>query len=202
MPYYIRLLTPSREQLALQKVIEACANSQKRKLRVVREESAFTVLYADDEMDDDENDAIVIIERLPIEPGSEGEGELDEFGEEVGACKPISAVAWLLQYFRKVKQIYRFQILEPTREDWELIHAIQGSLHESLRGITQADMEGFSNENGDHILWQFSDHVSGSWDMAVLNDAGNWIPFEMDLGNQDHRRAFLQGLVPAGVELL
>jgi hypothetical protein len=35
--------------------------------------------------------------------------------------------------------------------------------------------------------------------MAVLKD-GRWIKFEMDLGDPDHRAAFLAGEMPAGVE--
>jgi hypothetical protein len=41
--------------------------------------------------------------------------------------------------------------------------------------IIQADGEGFTNEDGYHIVWQFSDSVSGPWNMGVLQD-GVWRP--------------------------
>jgi hypothetical protein len=42
--------------------------------------------------------------------------------------------------------------------------------------------------------------VQGSWWMAVL-EQGQWRHFEMDLGDRQHRAAFLQGQIPAGVNL-
>ena len=61
--------------------------------------------------------------------------------------------------------------------------------------FSQADGEGFTNEEGYHIVWQFSDSVSGPWKMGVLQD-GVWHHFTMDLGDPDHRAAFLEGSVP------
>ena len=58
---------------------------------------------------------------------------------------------------------------------------------------------GFSNEDGYHVLWQFSDDVDGDWWMAVLQD-GAWQRFKMDLGNESQRLAFKKGEVPDGVE--
>ena len=37
--------------------------------------------------------------------------------------------------------------------------------------------------------------------MAVFQ-SGKWIAFEMDLGNQDQREAFLEGKVPTGARLI
>jgi hypothetical protein len=36
--------------------------------------------------------------------------------------------------------------------------------------------------------------------MGVLKD-GEWVHFQMDLGNKKHRAAFLRGEVPEGVEI-
>ena len=65
-------------------------------------------------------------------------------------------------------------------------------------GIIQADNEGFSNEDGYHILWQFADDVSGNWNMAVKNFFGNWTNFTMNLGDQRQREEFWKGSVPKG----
>jgi hypothetical protein len=67
-------------------------------------------------------------------------------------------------------------------------------------GIFQADGEGFSNEDGYHAVWQFSDRVSGPWWMGVLQD-DRWVHFEMELGDASQRAAFLRGEVPAGAKL-
>ena len=64
--------------------------------------------------------------------------------------------------------------------------------------VIQADGEGFTNEEGFHIVWQFSDSVSGPWNMGVLQD-GTWHHFKMDLGDPGHREAFLNGEMPDGL---
>jgi hypothetical protein len=73
---------------------------------------------------------------------------------------------------------------------------------ERVGGILQADQEGFSNEDGYQILWQFDrDHI-GPWKMAVLGSNSAWIAVQMDLANPKHKEAFLNGWVPEGVKLL
>jgi hypothetical protein len=144
------------------------------------------------------------IERNPVEPDSLGEGELEEFAEELSDAKPSSAAEWLRNFLPGVKVIYAFQILSGGHDDydWKPVHVVWQRIHGALGGIVQADDEGFSNREGHHILWQFSEDVTGSWTMAVLNEAGEWQPFEMDLGNPEHRAAFQAGQVPTGVRLL
>ena len=75
------------------------------------------------------------------------------------------------------------------------LHALRSALWERGDAIIQADGEGFTNEEGYHIVWQFADAVSGPWKMGVLQD-GVWQHFTMDLGDPDHRAAFLKGAVP------
>jgi hypothetical protein len=96
-----------------------------------------------------------------------------------------------------VKTIYAFQHLQgdETEEGSNALHALRTKLWERGDAILQADSEGFTNEEGYHIVWQFSDSVSGPWNMAVLQD-GVWRQFTMDLGDPDHRAAFLEGSVP------
>jgi len=147
---------------------------------------------------------IAVIERNDVSPESLGEAELAEFLEEVKQCQPDSAGSWLGAYLPWITVIYALQILSQAGKGrgWEAIRAIQGELWRTAGGVFQADYEGFSNEEGYHILWQFSDKVSGKWQMAVLDERGSWIPFVMDLGNQEHRKAFKVGKVPEGVQLI
>lgn len=60
---------------------------------------------------------------------------------------------------------------------------VQSAIWSVSGGILQADAEAFSNEDGYHIHWQFSDDATG----------------EMDLGEPSHRGSFWRGEVPQGV---
>jgi hypothetical protein len=77
------------------------------------------------------------------------------------------------------------------------VSSVKTAIWKKIGGILQADNEGFSNEDGYHILWQFDDDVAGEWNMAVKTFLGNWTTFSMDLGNPEHRKAFKSGKVPA-----
>ena len=143
---------------------------------------------------------IAIIERSPVFDGSLGSEELDEFGDTLQEGLPSSAAEWLRAYFPKVKCIYAFQHLKGTDEEngFAALNALRNEIWSVAPAILQADHEGFSNEAGYHILWQFSDNVNGDWWMGVLRD-GEWVHFQMDLGNREHREAFLRGEVPDGM---
>jgi hypothetical protein len=127
--------------------------------------------------------------------------EIEEFKEEVEDEKPAAAAEWLIEYFGAIKVIYSFQILSgvDNEENWAIVGELKALVWNKTEGILQADNEGFSNEDGYHILWQFSDDVSGPWHMAVL-DNGQWIKFQMDIGNKKQRKEFLNGKVPDGVK--
>ena len=144
---------------------------------------------------------MAVVERNSVNAGSLGAEELQEFREEIADCAPASAVAWLIDYFSRVRTIYAFQLLSGTEAEggWDILEALRDAIWQRSKGIFQADGEGFSNEEGYHILWQFSDSVSGSWWMGVLQD-GSWVNFEMELGDPQHRQAFLRGEVPQGVK--
>jgi hypothetical protein len=147
---------------------------------------------------------IAFIEKNPVERGELGGEELKEFIEEVSYYKPASAATWLREYLPSVKVIYSFQLLSGTEvaDGFELLHRVYGVVWRYAGGILQADQEGFSNELGHTILWQFGNHVTGTWNAAILANDGRWINFEMDLGNEEHRKAFLQGSVPSGAKHL
>jgi hypothetical protein len=75
---------------------------------------------------------------------------------------------------------------------------MRDGIRETVGGIIQADSEGFSNEAGFQILWQFSRSAKGPWWMAVMKN-GEWVTFQMELGNRKHREAFCRGEVPQGI---
>ena len=136
---------------------------------------------------------VALIERIPVFDPE----DVAEFIDELEECKPESGVQWLKEYLAAVKTIYAFHHLQgsETEEGSNTLHALRSHLWERGDAIIQADGEGFTNEDGYHIVWQFSDSVSGPWNMGIFQD-GIWYHFKMDLGDPDHRAAFLNGEVP------
>jgi hypothetical protein len=147
---------------------------------------------------------IAFVEKNPITEGELGGEELQEFLDEVKQLRPQSAAVWLTSYLSNVKVIYAFQLLSGTDVDdgWTILHRVYETVWKISGGLLQADGEGFSNEEGFTIVWQFSDGVTGSWNMAVLDDHGKWLPFEMNLGDRQHRAAFVHGEIPVGAKRL
>ena len=199
MGYYIRLLSLSDQLPSFESLRSSVA--QFRSLSLTIEEGnpkdwrQLLLAHADDS-------AIALLERNLVQPGTLGEGEIEEFIEDISDCKPQSAVPWLESYLRKVRCTYAFQIFSGTDKDggWSAVYAMRDAIRESAGGIIQADGEGFSNEEGLHILWQFSGRATGPWWMAVLRE-GEWATFQMQLDNREHREAFCRGEIPAGLNV-
>jgi hypothetical protein len=142
---------------------------------------------------------VAILERIPVFD----EHDVAEFIDETRDCKPQSGVQWLHEFLADVKQIYEFQHLQgsETEDGSNALHALRSHLWERGDAILQADNEGFTNEEGFHVVWQFSDSVSGPWNMGILQD-GTWHHFKMDLGDPDHREAFLNGEMPSDLTVI
>ena len=146
--------------------------------------------------------AIAAIERGVVKEGSLAAEELAQFIEELEGLKPASGAQWLGDFFPTVKAIYAYQILSGADLDdgWSGVDAIKAKLWNELGGIFQADDEGFSNEDGYQIVWQFSEGVSGPWWMGLRQGDG-WVHFRMELGDRAQREAFLRGEVPSEAKL-
>jgi hypothetical protein len=202
MGYFLRVLSQTDENVAFEQIEKHLAdNKLKAKIKIdeVSEGSwsRFIVSHKN-------NKEICVVERIAVNENSEGEEEIEELLDELSYCNPKSAVQWLQKYLPNVKVIYSFEILDGAYEKngWDIIGAIKELIWGSLNAIIQADNEGYSNEDGYHILWQFDDNVDGDWYVAVLNSEGEWIKFKMDLGNIEQRNAFFNGEVPNGVSIL
>jgi len=146
---------------------------------------------------------VAVLERNPVYNGSLGQDEIADFLEDIQDCKPESGTEWLKEYLPHVKTIYAFQHLQSadTEEGGNALHALRAAIWERGDAIIQADFEGFTNEDGYHILWQFSDSVSGPWNMGILQD-GTWYHFRMDLGDPAHRAAFLNSEMPSDLSVI
>ena len=199
MGYYIRLLSPADRCVPFAELQASLAADAPPAILAV--DAGSETDWEQLALSHPDGTEIAVVERNPVTEGSLGAEELRELQNEIAACAPASAVGWLTDYFPRIRSIYAFQLLSGTEVEggWEILGALKNALWERSTGIFQADGEGFSNEEGYHILWQFSDSVSGSWWMGVLQD-GSWVHFEMDLGNPDHRQAFFKGQVPQGAK--
>jgi len=193
--YYTRVLSkdeefPLFEELA--QLIRAGHPDYKLTIESGEDEEWETLLLSGE--DDVE---VAVIERNPVFDGSTGQDEIADFLEELQDCKPESGAQWLAEYLAEVRMIYGFQHLQgaETEEGSNALHALRSALGDHGDAIIQADGEGFTNEDGYHIIWQFSDSVSGPWNMGIFQDDA-WHHFKMDLGDPDHRDAFLNGEVP------
>jgi hypothetical protein len=195
MSYYTRVLSkqeefPSFEELA--QVVRDGHPDYKLTVESGEDEDWESLLLSgNDEVE------VAVLERNSVYDGSTGQDEIADFLEELQDCKPESGVRWLSDYLAEVKTVYAFQHLQgaDTEEGGNVLHALRSALWERGDAIIQADNEGFTNEEGFHIVWQFSDSVSGPWNMGVYRD-DLWHHFKMDLGDPDHRAAFLEGEVP------
>lgn len=195
MAYYTRVLSKQEEFPALDGLAQSIAAEHpyyKLTLEAGTEEEWESLLLAGKD-----GVEVAVIERNPVEDGSVGQDEVAEFLEDLRDCKPESGVEWLTDYLAEIKTVYAFQHLQgsETEDGGNALHALRTALWERGDAIIQADLEGFTNEEGYQIVWQFSDTVSGPWNMAVLQE-DTWHHFRMDLGDPDHRAAFLRGEVP------
>ena len=195
MAYYTRVLSKG-EEFPLLEDLAAVLQAQHPDFKLTVEEGTeeeweTLLLSSTDETE------VALIERNLVFDGSVGQDEIADFEEELAGCKPETGVEWLLDYLAGVKTIYAFQQLQgaDTEEGSNALHALRSALWERGDAIIQADGEGFTNEDGFHAVWQFSDAVSGPWNMGVLQE-GVWHHFTMDLGDPEHRAAFLEGEVP------
>ena len=199
--YYTRVLSKDEEFPSFEELAQLIRSEHPEfKLAVEEgseEEWETLLLSGDDEVE------VAVIERNPVYEGSIGEDEIADFLEDIRDCKPETGVQWLAEYLAEVRTIYAFQHLQgaDTEEGGNALHGLRSALWERGDAIMQADGEGFTNEDGFHIVWQFSDSVSGPWNMGVLQD-GVWLHFTMDLGDPDHRAAFLDGEMPDDVTII
>jgi len=196
MPHYVRILGKKNPTITVDQLNKVLIKHNFKASIIIENGNNrdWTQLTVKDEQDNE----FLVIEKNIVEPGQLGADEIQNFKEEIQDCKPKTAVKWLMKFFDKVKVIYAFQILSAidNKNNWTIFGELQEFFLNNTNGIIQADNEGFSNEEGFHILWQFNDTVTGEWNMAVRTIFGGWKKFEMDLGDKKQREEFWKGKVP------
>lgn len=197
MAYYIRVFGISNPNINIEELVSKL-KTEKLTATFQYDKNEAAENWSIIEVFNSKGNTICEIERNPVLIGELGKEELDEFKEYIKDYKPKSAVKWLNNYFDKIKVIYAFQLLDAAFKDenFEIVSSIKSTIWSKTGGILQADNEGFTNDNGYHILWQFSNNVTGKWNMSVKNIFGLWTNFQMDLGNQTQRKEFWDGKVP------
>jgi len=198
MGYYTRILTPSTKRVSVDVIHQALrAENLSAEIAIEEEEHGSWLQLAVTQPD---GTLVTVVEYNEVAPCSLAEEEIAEFLESIEECKPRKAVLWLQEYLARVRAVYAFQHFSGSDQDIgrAILECIRSTIWSEVGGIFQADNEGFSNEEGYHILWQFSERVAGSWNMGILDEAGRWVHFKMDLANPLHRKAFGDGHIPEG----
>lgn len=123
---------------------------------------------------------------------------------ELSEAEPANAAEWVKEYISASKNIYKFEILEGAEDQygWYSLESVRESVWEETDGILQNDGEGYRNEEGFFIVWQFEYEVEGPYEVAVMDKKGKWHCFEMELENEEHTAKFKEGKVPEGIEIL
>lgn len=203
MSYYLRILGTENPDIHVDDILTALEREDlSARLRLLKNEKPerWTRL----ELRNEDEDLLATIERDAVKASGMGKEELDEFRETILDFQPASAAKWLNGFFDQVAVIYAIQVTAAGMEEdnYPIVIATQECIWDEVKGILHADEEGFSNEEGYHILWQFSDDIDGPWNCAVLNADGQWENFCMELGDKAQEKAFKAGAVPAGAKRL
>lgn len=206
MSYYVRVLTPEKRPITADAVRAALAELGRPDLTLVvdetEDEKDWTAIVAYTE----QGEPIGLLTRDAVsDRDSLAQEELEDFQDELKDAAPKSGAVWVQKYLKRVETIYAVQLMAAAFT--EAGDGVPGLILEAIRGevggIIQGDGEGFSNEDGDQIVWQYDDDIDGEWVMAVQNADHAWTRFVMDRGNPQARAAFLEGRVPdQGVQLL
>ncbi len=202
MAYYVRLITQSLEHIPIQRLADILREWGTPGLFGIAagSETEWTELLVRNTRNED----VCSIERNQRGRDELFDEEIAEFRDELGNCQPRRGAEWVARYLDEAQVIYAVRVSASTtagsKHEPELeASSVLGALKSDLGGIIQADMEGFTNEDGHTVVWQFDDDVDGEWAVAVLDDEANWTAARIDLGNREHRRAFTSGRLPSGV---
>lgn len=204
MTTYVRVLTPQAKPISADRLRAGLSALKRDDLTLVVDETEddadWTAIVAYTAA----GEAVGLLTRDALsDRESLAKEELEDFAEELREALPASGAAWVRAYLKRVQTIYAVQLMAAAYT--EAGEGGPGAMLEAIRaevgGIIQADDEGFSNEDGAQIVWQYDDDASGPWLAAVLGPDKNWLTFEMDLGDRAHRQAFQEGRVPNGVEV-
>src|SRR5262245_43547181 len=141
---------------------------------------------------------------IPVRKGGRGRGrsEVVNFLRRLRDARPASAAVWLRGYLPRVRTAYQFRLYSGTEVNrgWESVRGLVDFLRDWYPGVLYAEFEGWSNEAGEQITWEFTGKPAGAWWMGLLI-GGEWHRFQMELGSREQRECFQRGVVPPGVRV-
>ncbi|MGO8897746.1 MAG: hypothetical protein ACLQU5_05285 [Isosphaeraceae bacterium] len=149
----------------------------------------------------EQHDVWATVERNPVAPNTLGAEEVAEFIDSLDSGGPPSAVRWLSDYLETIRAIYAIRIYPEAilshPDALDAVSAVRSTLHDAVGGIGQWDGHGFTNES-DRLVWcDPRMDLTGKTRAAILDEStGDWIPFELDLDDQEELSAFLRGEIP------
>lgn len=196
MSYFLRILSPVAEPISVDPVVQRLMQQQVRgvSLACSGPQSAWSSLLLRHGQD---GSVIAEVERLQVRPGSPGEQELSWLIRVAEKAEPLSASAWLSSFLPSVQTIWGVNLYAGLNEPggYPALGAVKDAIWGAVGGIQYVTDEGFTNEEGYQITWEFGPEASGTWWMALMKD-GAWARFEADLGNPVHKARFLAGQIP------
>lgn len=199
MGYYVRILTPSAEPVSAATLRTALRPATRVSVKFSGQKDAWNSAFIGANPSPDTS-PILSLERNQVRPRSLARAELQEFERELKTSLPRSGAKWVRDYLKSVRTIYAIQFHSHAGAHGALVTKVIEAMRRAAGGIVQADFNGFSNEAGDSVVWQFSEAARGEWTMAVLDEEAEWVSFKMELGDLAMREAFLRGEVPAGTK--
>jgi len=145
---------------------------------------------------------ILIMELLPAKIRQDRH-KLSRILSSLDDKRPVNAVKWVKKYLKKVKIVYAFIPVMDYEKDynWTIFSELFIEVKAALGGIVQIKDEGFTNESGDIVVWEYPDSATGIQTMAVRKFPGIWKRFDMNLASIDQRKKFLSGKVPYKVSI-
>ncbi len=199
---YLRLLTVSDREIPLADLQRAAAATGGAVWSVDHPGMLGNYLAIGPVVGDLEN-VWATVERNPVALNTLGAEEVAEFIDSLDAGGPASAVRWLSDYLESVRAIYAIRVYPDAmvrRPDAiDAVNAVRAALRSAVGGIGQWDGQGFTNED-DALIWTDPDtRPKGITPAALLDEStGTWVPFDLDLENDEQLSAFLYGELPKG----
>ncbi|MGE4519302.1 MAG: hypothetical protein AB7E04_07345 [Desulfobacteraceae bacterium] len=146
---------------------------------------------------------IIIIELLP-EKKEEDKLKLKKIIEYCETKLPAKNMKWVKKYISKADIVYEFVPVSgfDTEDGFEILTLLQTEAWVNSRGIFQYSGEGFTNESGDLVLWDYPYSITGRRIAALKDFTGRWKTFEMDLESLNQRNEFFKGKVPNNAKLI
>jgi hypothetical protein len=209
MAYWMLVLTPTATAASLDAVDVALYSDFEADYEVLAgtddDWSELSLFFRDDDAPDDfepgPEDRFATIDRRAVTPG---DTEIADMIEELeGGIEPNAGARWVSGQLAGVRCLYSATAQHHDRHDeaLEALRAVLWGIQRGVGGLLYCDFEGYSNEEGDQITWELTDRSdrSGLWWVALRDEPGGWLRFQMDLADAAHRDAFRAGRVPPGV---